>query len=344
MPDAHRRKSDWQLALAARGGDADPQLLRKLAQRFRLTTAQIRAAVRHAASIDGPGLFAAARAQSVDRLTGVARRIEPRATWSDLILPDDALRQLRELCERVDAAERVFEEWGFAARQSRGRGVSACFSGPSGTGKTMAAEVVAHTLGLDLFRVDLARVVSKYIGETEKNLERVFSAAADANAIILFDEADALFGKRSEVKDAHDRHANIEVAYLLQRMEDHDGIAILATNLADNMDRAFARRLSFFVQFPFPDVEQRCRLWRNAWPAGVPAEGIDCEALARQFRITGGSIRNIALAASFLAASESDAVRTPHVMHALRREYQKLGASTANDRQIALSEVPHGRD
>jgi ATP-dependent 26S proteasome regulatory subunit len=343
LPDAGRRAGEWRGALAARGFASDETLVRQLANRFRVTPAQIQAAARLALDGSRMELFAAARAQCVHRLGEVAQRIVPCATWADLVLPEDALQQLRELCDRVDTNERVFDEWGFAARQTRGRGVSALFGGPSGTGKTMAAEVVANALGLELYRVDLARVVSKYIGETEKNLERVFAAAADANAIIFFDEADALFGKRSEVKDAHDRHANIEVAYLLQRMEDHDGVAILATNLADHIDRAFTRRLSFFVQFPFPDVEYRRRLWRRAWPDRVPTEGIDCDALAQQFRITGGSIRNVALAASFLAARDSGVVRMSHVMHALRREHQKLGTSAANDQRLALAEVPHGR-
>ncbi|MEO8017680.1 MAG: ATP-binding protein [Pseudomonadota bacterium] len=343
LPDTRRRREEWSRALATQGHKADAIATQQLASRFRFTTVQIRAAAASARGGGATELFAAARAQCNSGLDEVAQKIEPRARWDDLILPEDSLRQISELCERVDARERVFEEWGFGARQARGRGVSALFSGPSGTGKTMAAEVLANELGLNLYRVDLARVVSKYIGETEKNLERVFGAATDANAIVLFDEADALFGKRSEVKDAHDRHANIEVAYLLQRMEDHDGVTILATNLADNIDRAFTRRLSFFVQFPFPDVADRLRLWRRAWPDRAPTAQIDHDALARQFRITGGSIRNVALAASFLAAKEDGAVRMSHVMHALRREHQKLGTTVTGERQLGLAEVVHGR-
>jgi SpoVK/Ycf46/Vps4 family AAA+-type ATPase len=275
-------------------------------------------------------LLAAARAQSGQALAAVASKIESRAKWDDLVLPAEASTQLKELCQRVDQRERVFGEWGFGRKLSRGRGTTALFSGGSGTGKTMAAEVIAGALGLDLYRIDLARVVSKYIGETEKNLARVFEAAENANAILFFDEAEALFGKRSEVKDAHDRYANIEIAYLLQRMEDYDGVAILASNLADSMDEAMTRRLAFHVYFPFPDETARLRLWERAWSPETPlAPAIDCRTLARELRLSGGSIRNVALGAAFLAAGDGGIVQPSHVGRAVRREQQKNGRSTA---------------
>jgi len=217
----------------------------------------------------------------------------------------------------------VYESWGFGAQLPRGRGISALFSGPSGTGKTMAAEILANHLQLDLYRIDLAGVVSKYIGETEKNLRNVFDAAEQSGAILFFDEADALFGKRSEVKDSHDRYANIEVNYLLQRMEDYRGLAILCTNRRAALDRAFLRRLRFLVEFPFPDCENRRMIWAKVFPTQAPLAGLDLEALAL-LEIAGGNIRNIALNAAFLAAGESTPIRMEHVLHAARREYAKI--------------------
>ena len=200
------------------------------------------------------------------------------------------------------------------------------FAGPSGTGKTMAAEIIAAELGLELYKIDLSTVVSKYIGETEKNLSRIFAEAETSNAILFFDEADALFGKRSEVKDSHDRYANIEIGYLLQRMEEYDGVVILATNLRKNMDEAFVRRLQFTVEFPFPNAEDRRRIWKGVWPAQTPCDpALDVDFLARRFEITGGSIRNIALAAAFLAAADGNVVTMEHLIHATQREYQKMG-------------------
>lgn len=230
-------------------------------------------------------MFAATRAQSSQGLAALARKIEPKNTWADIVLPDDALVQLRELCQRVAHWHRVFDDWGFARKLSLGTGVNALFAGPSGTGKTMAAEIIAAELGLDLYRIDLAQVVSKYIGETEKNLSRIFAAAENANAILFFDEADALFGKRSEVRDAHDRYANIEIAYLLQKMEEYDGLAILATSLSQNLDDAFARRLAFTIHFPFPDEIMRRRIWASVWPAEAPlGEDLQLDLLAGRFR------------------------------------------------------------
>ena len=224
------------------------------------------------------------------------------------------------------------EKWGFGAKLSLGKGINALFVGPSGTGKTMAAEIIAQELQLDLYKIDLSGVVSKYIGETEKNLDRIFTAAENANAILLFDEADALFGKRSEVRDSHDRYANIEVSYLLQKMEQFEGITILATNLRQNLDEAFVRRLAFTVHFPSPGEADRRRIWEGIWPSAVPlGQDVDLAFLARQFKLTGGNIKNIALAAAFLAARNGTVISQTHLLQATRREFQKLGK--------ALSEV-----
>ena len=218
----------------------------------------------------------------------------------------------------------VYERWGFAAGSSRGLGIAAMFSGVSGTGKTMAAEVLAKTLSLDLFRIDLSAVISKYIGETEKNLRRIFDAAEAGGAILLFDEADALFGRRSDVKDSHDRYANIEVSYLLQRMEAYRGLAILTTNLKHAIDSAFLRRLRFVVEFPFPDLQHRAEIWARIFPRDAPTEGLDVALLA-QLNLTGGNIRNVALGAAFLAASEDSPVRMSHIEQAATAEFSKIG-------------------
>jgi SpoVK/Ycf46/Vps4 family AAA+-type ATPase len=220
----------------------------------------------------------------------------------------------------------VYDRWGFGKKLSLGKGLIALFSGPSGTGKTLSAEILARELGLDLYRIDLSCVVSKYIGETEKNLSRMFAEAQESNAILFFDEADALFGKRSEVKDAHDRYANIEINYLLQRVEEFEGVIILASNLSKNIDAAFVRRLSFMVEFPFPDEGHRLRIWRGIFPRQAPvAEDLDFAFLACKFRIAGGNIKNVALAAAFQAAEAGQAISMVHLVAALKREYQKLG-------------------
>jgi hypothetical protein len=263
------------------------------------------------------------RARVRTRLDGLAQRIESRIDWDDLILPDPDLATLRTIAAQLRQRATVYERWGFADKSARGLGISALFSGPSGTGKTMGAEAVANDLHLDLYRIDLASVVSKYIGETEKNLRRVFDAADQSGAILLFDEADALFGKRSEVKDSHDRYANIEVSYLLQRMEAYRGLAILTTNMKTALDPAFLRRLRFIVEFPFPDTAQRLRIWQRAFPSATPTEALDFARLA-QLRIAGGNIRSIAVSAAFLAADAGEPVRMSHLMTASRREYAKL--------------------
>jgi SpoVK/Ycf46/Vps4 family AAA+-type ATPase len=242
------------------------------------------------------------------------------------VLPADRLGQLREICNHVKYRDRVYGEWGFDRKLSLGKGLSVLFAGPSGTGKTMAAEIIAGALVLDLYKIDLSTVVSKYIGETEKNLSRIFIEAETSNAILFFDEADALFGKRSEVKDSHDRYANIEIGYLLQRMEEYEGVVILATNFRKNMDEAFVRRLQFTVEFPFPNEEDRRRIWERIWPGDTPrSTELDLDFMARRFELTGGNICNIALAAAFLAADNSNIVDMTHLLHATKREYQKMG-------------------
>ena len=268
-------------------------------------------------------VWSACRSRTRGSLEELAQRIDPRATWDDLVLPPARMAMLHEIAAQVRGRATVYERWGFARRLSRGLGISALFAGTSGTGKTMAAEVLAADLQLDLYRIDLSQVVSKYIGETEKNLRRVFDAAEEGGAILLFDEADALFGKRSEVKDSHDRYANIEVGYLLQRMEAYRGLAILTTNMRSALDTAFLRRLRFVVEFPFPDVAQREEIWRRVMPAATPTEGLDVAQLAR-LTVPGGNIINIALNGAFLAAEAGEPVRMGHLLRAARSEYAKL--------------------
>jgi hypothetical protein len=268
-------------------------------------------------------LWETCRGQSRARLDDMAQRIETSASWDDLVVPDLQMQILREIVSHVRQRVRVYDQWGFAAKSSRGLGISALFSGTSGTGKTLAAEIMANELHLDLYRIDLSQVVSKYIGETEKNLRRVFDAAETAGAVLLFDEADALFGKRSEVKDSHDRYANIEVSYLLQRMEAYRGLAILTTNMKQALDPAFTRRIRFVVQFPFPDTKHRAEIWRRIFPAATPTEGLDAGRLAL-LNVAGGNIRNIALGAAFLAADDGTAVCMAHLLRAARAEYAKL--------------------
>jgi SpoVK/Ycf46/Vps4 family AAA+-type ATPase len=335
------RHAQWREALAAAGIGSEPAEINALAGQFRLTADQIADAVAAArgralwrgALAAGPGaapgsadLFAAARAQSSHDLLGLARPIEPKHSWADIVLPSDRLAQLHEICARATLRHVVYDRWGFEKKLSTGRGLTALFSGPSGTGKTMAAEIIAGELGLELHKIDLSQIVSKYIGETEKNLDRIFQAAENANAILFFDEADALFGKRSEVKDAHDRYANIEVGYLLQKMDEYEGIAILATNLRQNMDEAFIRRLHVVVEFPFPGEADRRRIWAAIFPPEAPlAPAVDFDRLAREVRLSGGKIRNIAVAAAFQAASGNGVIGMSELVEAARREYEKAG-------------------
>ena len=277
-------------------------------------------------------LWDACRVQSRPRLEGLAQRIEPVAAWDDLVLPKKQKQLLSQIAVHVRNRTKVYRSWGFASKGSRGLGISALFAGPSGTGKTMAGEVLANELRLDLYRIDLSQTISKYIGETEKNLRRVFDAAEESAAILLFDEADALFGKRSEVKDSHDRYANIEVSYLLQRMEAYRGLAILTTNRRDALDPAFLRRIRFVVEFPFPEASQRAEIWARAFPRQTPTEGLRIDRLAR-LSAAGGNIQNIAMGAAFLAADAGEPVRMSHLLAAARTEFTKI------ERPLADAEV-----
>ncbi|MFB2891742.1 ATP-binding protein [Aerosakkonemataceae cyanobacterium BLCC-F50] len=270
-----------------------------------------------------PKLWDTCRAQSRPRLDDLAQRITPSASWEDLVLPEEQRRMLQQIAAHVRQRTKVYEKWGFASKSDRGLGISALFAGVSGTGKTMSAEVLAQELQLDLYRIDLSSVVSKYIGETEKNLRRIFDAAEGGATILLFDEADALFGKRSDVKDSHDRYANMEVSYLLQRMEAYQGLAILTTNLKDSLDTAFLRRIRFVVKFPFPDASERAEIWKRIFPKNTPIESLDFNRLAR-LNVAGGNIRNIALNAAFLAADTGEAVAMKHLLEAAQNEYVKL--------------------
>ncbi len=336
LPEVPLREATWKQALESSCPNAGESWAKQLANQFRLTPGQIKAAAAHAEGqsgvIDGhpclelADLYAACRSQSQHKLGELAVKIEPHYGWEDLILPEDKQSQLKEICSQARHRYQVFGEWGFERKLSHGKGLSALFSGSPGTGKTMAAEVIAHDLQVDLYKVDLSGVVSKYIGETEKNLSRIFQEAETSNAILFFDEADALFGKRTEVSDAHDRYANIETSYLLQKMEDYEGIVILATNLRENMDEAFTRRLRFIVEFPFPDEASRRLIWKTHFPPEAPlSEAIDYELLARKFQIAGGNIKNIVLNAAFYAAEEGEIILMEHILRGAKREFEKIG-------------------
>ncbi|PJF45053.1 MAG: hypothetical protein CUN55_00750 [Phototrophicales bacterium] len=337
IPEFTKRLAHWQAYLA----DTEVQPA-ELAYKFKLTPGQIRDAVYSAyddaigqgkATPDIQDVYRASRAQSSRRLSSLAVKIKPRYTWHHIVLPEARIQQLREICDQVKYAVRVYDEWGFKGRSGTAQGLTALFAGQSGTGKTMAAEIIANELGLELFKIDLSAVVSKYIGETEKNLATIFDEAAQSNAILFFDEADALFGKRSEVKDSHDRYANIETGYLLQRMETYDGVAILASNLRQNLDEAFTRRLDFMIDFPFPETEDRLRIWQVSFPPNAPLDReVNLEEIAERYRMAGGNIRNAAMAAAFLAvADDSPTICMRHVIHAIRREHQKMGKLLEDD-------------
>jgi ATPase family associated with various cellular activities (AAA)/Winged helix domain, variant len=267
-------------------------------------------------------LWQQCRQQNQPALDDLAQRVEAKATFDTLILPPAELRALKSICVHGRLRSQVYDTWNFSHTRSRGIGISVLFSGPSGTGKTTAAEVIANALNLDLYRVELSNVVSKYIGETEKQLKRIFDAAESCGAILLFDEADALFGKRSEVKDSRDRYANQEVSYLLQRMETFSGLAILTTNLKDSIDKAFIRRLRYIVDFDMPDESQRRRIWSTVFPKTAPTRDLDYGVLSR-LNISGGHVHNIALAAAFLAAHENSPITMNHIGVATIEEYEK---------------------
>jgi SpoVK/Ycf46/Vps4 family AAA+-type ATPase len=292
----------------------------------RAAAAAAMSALTDGGTVGAAQLRAGARSQNAAGLQRLARRVEPAVTWDDLVLPGNVLAQLRELAIRARHRDRVLDEWRMRPGGGRGRGVTGLFAGDSGTGKTMSAEVIAAALGMDLYTVNLATVVDKYVGETEKNLERIFSEAAGINGVLLFDEADAIFGKRSEVRDAHDRYANIESAYLLQRMETFDGFALLATNLRANLDEAFTRRLDVIIDFPAPDQERRRLLWDRCLGAAPPrSDDLDLDFLATAFELTGGHIRSAVVTAAYLAAEADQPVSMSHLVGAVAREYRKLG-------------------
>jgi hypothetical protein len=341
LPDAAEARRLWTAALgdvslAPETGGAE-NAAAELGGRFHLSPGQIHDAVAAAQTralwekpLGAPlilsDLYRACREQCSQRLGALARRVTSGFGWKDLILPAAQFGQLRELETAIRNASGVLQDWNFQSRLPYGRGITALFSGPSGTGKTMAAGILAAELGLDLYAVDLSRVVSKYIGETEKNLDRIFAQAEDADAMLFFDEADALFGKRSAIKDAHDRYANIEIAYLLQKMEERLGVTILATNLKTNMDEAFLRRIRFAVEFPLPDYAQRREIWRSSLPKEIClADDVDLTLLARRLRVSGGSIMSMCLGAASLAYQPGGAIRMEHFAQAATRELQKLG-------------------
>jgi hypothetical protein len=325
-PGPMEQKQLWRKALR----DVTQQLngtLDDLSEQFRLSARMISSTGSLLSAGEGQlesaALWDACRSLARPKLEDLAQRIVPCATWDDLILPDLQKQTLRQLAAQVRHRLHVYETWGFSARGRRGLGVSALFTGVSGTGKTMAAEVLARGLRLDLYRIDLSSVVSKYIGETEKNLKKVFDAAEEGGVLLLFDEADALFGKRSEVRDSHDRYANIEVGYLLQRMEAYQGLAILTTNLRSALDQSFQRRLRFTINFPFPDATQREAIWKSAFPQATPTRKLDHKKLA-QLNVTGGNIRNIAINAAFLAAEAGTPVEMSNLFEAAKLEAQKI--------------------
>jgi len=325
-PHPKEQKQLWRKVL----GDVAQNLngtVEDLSEQFRLSARMISSTgyllSAEQGQLEPATLWDACRSLARPKLDDLAQRIVPCATWDDLILPDLQKQTLRQLAAQVRHRLKVYETWGFAARGRRGLGVSAMFTGVSGTGKTMAAEVLARELRLDLYRIDLSSVVSKYIGETEKNLKKVFDAAEEGGVLLLFDEADALFGKRSEVRDSHDRYANIEVGYLLQRMEAYQGLAILTTNLRSLLDPSFQRRLRFTINFPFPDAAQREAIWKSAFPQATPTRALDHKKLA-QLNVTGGNIRNIALNAAFLAAQAGRPVEMVNLLEAAKLEAQKI--------------------
>jgi AAA+ superfamily predicted ATPase len=331
---ASDRRRIWEEKFGDKQQRPRPETIDRLASTYRLGEDDIEQVVARASKgaqaagsdLDST-LFALARSQGARDLSPMAQRMAPLYTWKDLVLPPATVAVLREIADQARYRSVVLDEWGFDRKLSLGKGLTALFSGPPGVGKTMAAEVIGRDLELDIYRIDLSQVVSKYIGETEKNLARVFNEAAEGNSILFFDECDALFGKRTEVHNAHDKYANTEVSYLLQRIEEYEGLCILATNFQQNLDPAFLRRIRFIVNIEFPNEQSRRQIWDKVWPDDTPvAKGMDAEFLARQFKLSGGSIRNAALSAAFLAAAEgSGEVRMKDVVRAVRREIEKSG-------------------
>ena len=325
-PTHEEQRVAWVQILGENAGEQPA----RLAGQFNFSTATIRSVAENALAQSGNSgaelgntLWAECLRYARPALDQLSQVIEPKASWEDLELPATEKRLLRQIADQVASRMAVYDDWGFRERMNRGLGISVLFAGESGTGKTMAAEVIANELGLLLYRIDLSAVVSKYIGETEKNLRKLFDAAEDGGAILFFDEADALFGKRSEVKDSHDRYANIEINYLLQRMESYRGLAILATNMKSALDSAFVRRLRFMVNFPFPGPAERIAIWQRVFPLQAPLGELDFQRLAK-LNITGGNIINIALNAAFLAAQSGSRITMPLVLEAARNEFKKM--------------------
>ena len=325
-PTPAEQETAWKAAL---GGDAGTSP-GHLAGQFNLNLAAIQQIAQTALAQEASAgkslhkrLWEACRLSTRPRMDALAQRLDSKATWDDIVLPEAEVQLLRQIADQVGHRNTVYDRWGFRQKMNRGLGINALFAGESGTGKTMAAEVIANDLQLNLYRIDLSAVVSKYIGETEKNLKRLFDAAEDGGAILLFDEADALFGKRSEVKDSHDRYANIEINYLLQRMESYRGLAILATNMKSALDSAFLRRLRFIVSFRFPGAEERRVIWQKVFPEQTPTVSLDFDRLAR-LNLAGGNIQTIALNATFLAARANSSVTMPYILEAARAEFRKL--------------------
>lgn len=325
-PTPAEQQAEWADSLKDDATDS-PALL---ASQFNLNVSTIRQIVNKVS--DEPGnngsipheqLWDACLVSTGPKLDLLAQKLEPKATWEDIVLPQETMDLLLRIADQVNQRSKVYDTWGFRKKMNRGLGINALFTGDSGTGKTMAAEVIANHLCLNLYRIDLSGVVSKYIGETEKNLRRLFDAAEDGGAILFFDEADALFGKRSEVKDSHDRYANIEINYLLQRMEAYNGLAILATNMKSALDEAFVRRLRFIVNFPFPGLKERKMILEKAFPSEMPKADLDYDRLAR-LNLSGGSIHNIAINAAFMAAQKCVPVSMPLFLSAARAEFRKM--------------------
>nr|WP_322708485.1 ATP-binding protein [Nostoc sp. ChiSLP03a] len=331
----HEQKNLWEIHLGTAANQLNGQL-NKLVSQFNLTPATIKAAclqVTSSSDISPPihtglggissQLWDFCRTQARPRLDDLAQRINAKSAWDDLVLPEAQRQVLSDIATHLQQRSKVYQDWGFAGKSSRGFGITSLFHGESGTGKTMAADVLAQQFRLDLYRIDLSAVVSKYIGETEKNLARIFDAAEAGGVILLFDEADALFGKRSEVKDSRDRHANVEVSYLLQRMEAYGGLAILTTNLKNALDTAFLHRIRFMVDFPFPAAQYRSQIWQRIFPPQTPIKGLDYQKLG-QLQVAGGNIRNIAMNAAFIAADADEPVMMKHILLATQRDYLKL--------------------
>jgi SpoVK/Ycf46/Vps4 family AAA+-type ATPase len=333
-PEFNERRTVWEIVARRNELKVPDSELGQIANKFRFNRVQIERTLQTAsdlaltrgADINLEDLYAGAQAHANLRLKQYAKKIEPRYDWGDLILPPEALEQLQEIEQRARWVHVVHQDWGYGKKVDPVPGISALFAGESGTGKTLAAEVIANSLGLVMYKIDLAQVVSKYIGETEKNLSSIFAEARTHNAVLFFDEADAIFGKRSEVKDARDRYANIEIAYLLQEIESYSGIAIMATNLRQNIDEAFTRRIDFLIDFPFPETEYRQRIWEIHFPEKVPmADDVNLPEIADYYELAGGNIRNAAVAAAYYAAADGGKITRAHIALAIRREHQKMG-------------------